>query len=252
MKEQLKEILLQCGKKIIPFFGVEEFSLKEDSSPVTEADKVSHQFLMDQLKKIKDVPILSEECPVGYEHRKNWKEFWLVDPLDGTKEFINGDKEFCILVSLIRDKKPVLGTVYAPALHEFYYAEEGKGMSFDAPNSISDFEKEDEIISVKSRFHHSEATQKFLSENNLEKTKSTGSALKFCRLALGKADLYPRFEGSKEWDIAAGHLILKEAGGSIIDLSTGQEPTYNKPSIRNNFFVAGRKGIDLQKYLNRD
>ena len=249
MKENLQDILKQSGSAIMNYFGSAEFILKDDASPVTKADCASHALLTSSLKRVKNIPILSEENILKYDVRKNWDEFWLIDPLDGTKEFINGDKDFCISVALIKQNSPIVGAIYAPALDEFFYAE--KGFRFSQRSSyLRENKSEDSSYSVAvSRFHHSEKTDKFLSEYSLNNVKSIGSALKFCRLATGEIDLYPRFVGSKEWDIAAGHLILKESGGSILDLKTKAAPMYNKPKLENNFFIASGKGVKIENFF---
>lgn len=252
MKENLQDILKQSGSAIMDYFGSYEFTLKDDASPVTKADFASHALLTSSLKRVKNIPILSEENIIEYDVRKKWDEFWLIDPLDGTKEFINGDQEFCISVALIRQNHPIVGAIYAPALDEFFYAEKGVGFNQTSLHLHENHSKDSAYVIAVSRFHHSEKTEKFLSEHNLSNVKSIGSALKFCRLATGEIDLYPRFEGSKEWDIAAGHLILKESGGNIMDLKTNTEPVYNKPQLENNFFIASRKGVEIENFLGNN
>ena len=249
MRENLQDILRQSGSAIMNYFGSAEFTLKDDASPVTKADRASHALLTSSLKRLKNIPVLSEENILEYGVRKNWYEFWLIDPLDGTKEFINGDKDFCISVALINQNSPIVGAIYAPALDEFFYAERAKIFSYEGPRRNVFHQNSYNTKVAVSRFHHSEKTKKFLSDHKLNSLESIGSALKFCRLAMGEIDLYPRFEGSKEWDIAAGHLILKESGGSIIDLKTKTEPVYNKPLLENNFFISSRKGIAVERFL---
>jgi 3'(2'), 5'-bisphosphate nucleotidase len=245
MNQNLIEIIREAGKEILKFCGNSKVTYKEDQSPFTLADQASHDFLCAHLVKIRDIPILSEEHDIPYETRREWKEFWLIDPLDGTKEFINGLDDFCINIALIQDNKPVLGIIYAPKLDELYWAEHNKGFKYIGPPHP---QTDNANITVGiSRFHHSEKTSRFMKINHLHSTYTIGAALKFGRMALGKIDLYPRFEGSKEWDTAAGHIILKESGCKTIDLITGHEPVYNKPTIKNNYFIAFSPKVDFAK-----
>jgi 3'(2'), 5'-bisphosphate nucleotidase len=250
MNSALKSIAYECGKKIMNCCESISYSLKIDASPLTLADQASHDFLDRSLKDIKNIPVLSEENIIPYTARKNWDEFWLIDPLDGTKEFINGHDEFCINIALIQNKEPVLGLIYAPKLDEFYYAEKGRGFEYKGPDR-SFIKAEGPIIAV-SRFHHSQKTEHFLKLHDFTKTYSVGAALKFGRMALGEIDVYPRLEGSKEWDIAAGHIILKEAQCFIVDLTTNTEPIYNKQSLENNYFIAYGPTIDLSSLRHKD
>lgn len=235
MKEKILKLAKEAGEVILACRDRTSVEVKQDGSPVTFADKASHDLLSKELKGILDIPVLSEEKIIDYDIRKKWEMFWLIDPLDGTKEFIHGYNDFCINIALIKNQKPILGAIYAPALEQFFYAEERKG--FFCENVIKEPAICNRVATV-SRFHNSDRTKEFMSLNGINETVEIGAALKFCHLASGKAQFYPRFEGSKEWDIAAGHLILKEAGGAFIDLETGEEPLYNKQNIRNNFFIA--------------
>lgn len=218
-------------------------SQKEDGSPLTIADQLSHDVLVMALPKILNVPVLSEECSISYKERKNWETFWLIDPLDGTKEFLEGEKDFCINIALIRNQRPILGVIYAPALNEMYWAEKGRGFSASGIQSLQRDDK-NQVVAT-SRFHHSPSTQTFIETHKLGPAVTIGAALKFCRLALGEIDIYPRFQGSSEWDIGAGQIIVEEAGGYMIDLTTGESPLYNKPSTRNNHFIAARSHISF-------
>lgn len=210
--------------------------LKGDSSPVTQADFESNIFLTQELRKIKDIPVLSEENIIEYDERKKWKEFWLIDPLDGTKEFIRGYKDFCINIALIKNQSPILGLIYAPLLDELYFAEKDKGFTF-----YGERHQKEHLLSKSvaiSRFHHSSLTQEFMRLNTFKETHITGAAIKFGHLACGIVGYYPRFQGSMEWDIAAGQIILQEAGGTILDLETNQPPLYNKENLLNNHFIS--------------
>ena len=245
MKESLIHIIKEAGKEILHVSNSSFFEIKEDSSPVTKADKASHNYLKTSLRAVYNVPVISEEEISSFEVRSQWKEFWLIDPLDGTKEFIKGYDDYCINIALIKDRQPIVGIIYAPKLNELYYAE--KGCGFEYRGNKHQQSKNRPVVAI-SRFHHSESTQRFMQFNNLVYTNTIGAAIKFGRMALGLIDIYPRFEGSKEWDIAAGQVILEENGCAIIDLKTREKPLYNKENIQNNHFLAVRDTVDHMKF----
>lgn len=237
MIEEIKNIIKEAGQIVLSYYGKScSINAKEDKSPLTQADMASHNFLCAALKQIKNIPILSEENIIPYNLRKNWTEFWLIDPLDGTKEFINNYSEFCVLITLIQNGSPALGVIYAPALDELYSAEKGSSFTYSGPKR--NHQVNNKLITAVSRFHNSDKTLEFIKMNKLVETIKIGSALKFGRMALGEIDLYPRFEGSKEWDIAAGQIILQEANCDIIDLTSNKAPKYNKINLQNNSFIA--------------
>jgi len=239
MREKLYQIVQECGDLLLEYYrSPVSFNTKDDGSPVTQADQHSHDFLVATLPKILPYPVLSEESFISYDERKNWDIYWLIDPLDGTKGFINKCDEFCINIALIKNNKPTIGLIYAPALDEFYFAEKSKGIFYHGP--VYTKKQSSQPIVALSRHHHSELTKQFLQLNNLTETATVGAALKFGRLVTGQVDLYPRFEGSKEWDIAAGQLLVEEAKGSIIDLKTKTAPVFNKQSLKNNFWGCPR------------
>jgi 3'(2'), 5'-bisphosphate nucleotidase len=191
---------------------------------------------------------VSEECAVEYGIRKNWDKFWLIDPLDGTKDFIAKNGQFTVNIALIDGETPVLGVIYVPASNEMYWAENGGGAYRDCDaggsSRIYNSSQRTDLIASDSVFHSSAETKAFLKKNNITQIKRFGSSLKYCRLAEGEIDIYPRFNGTKEWDTAAGQVILYEAGCKIIDLNTKQNLKYNKPDIRNNFFIAMRGDLE--------
>ncbi len=256
MINELYKISSLAGKIILNYYGDKNFLLKEDHSPLTMADQASHDFLCKALTEIKNIPILSEENEVPYEIRKEWKEFWMIDPLDGTKEFINGIDEFSINIALIQGNRPVIGSIYAPALEEFYGAVKNEGVRLKRKQSsileplnplstpLTKPYPQDVIVAT-SRFHHSSLSQEFMKVNGFTHTSTIGAAIKFGRLASGEIDIYPRFEGSKEWDTAAGQIILEEAGGTIMDVETKQPLLYNKEDVRNNYFIAGNAHLSF-------
>jgi 3'(2'), 5'-bisphosphate nucleotidase len=232
-------------------FGVD---VKEDKSPLTIADKYSHNIITKGLlANYPTIPILSEEGKnIPFEERERWKTFWLIDPLDGTKEFINRNGEFTINIALIKDSRPVLGVIYAPSLDLLYFAEKGKGAykltsASTSQNPISDASKltqsnQNETLTVlASRSHLTDATKQFIT--NLEKIKgkskliSVGSSLKFCYVAEGLADIYPRLSPTMEWDTGAGQMIIEETGGFVLTETDKMHLFYNKPSLINPSFL---------------
>jgi 3'(2'), 5'-bisphosphate nucleotidase len=231
-----------------------EIEIKEDDSPLTKADKSAHHIITKYLSKT-GLPILSEEGKhIPFEIRNSWDKFWMIDPIDGTKEFIKRNGEFTINIALIYQQKPILGVVYAPALHELYYAQNTLGafkinttLNIDLNNILSDsiklpVSKTNNIYTiVASRSHLSKETTDFIEQlkNDYDEIEmiSRGSSLKFCLVAEGAADCYPRFAPTMEWDTAAGHAICKFAGFTILDLTTKAELLYNKENLLNNFFL---------------
>lgn len=226
-----------------------KFELKDDNSPLTKADLIANEVITDMLSKF--APVLSEESPVEYEIRKKWQEFWLVDPLDGTKDFIAKNGEFTINIALMRENLPVVGVIYIPCLDEIYYAQSKNGAYF-AKNGenkrIFNHSKRINLIGADSKFHSTTQTSEFYAKNGILNIKKMGSATKFCALASGKIDIYARFNGTKEWDIAAGDVILNESGCKMIDLVSKKPPVYNKIDLKNNFFIACRNDINFKEF----
>jgi 3'(2'), 5'-bisphosphate nucleotidase len=228
-------------------FGVQR---KEDASPLTEADLRSHHLIKDRLReRYPGTPILSEENSEDspYELRKTWREFWLVDPLDGTKEFIKRNGQFTVNIALIRDGRPVAGVVYAPALGKLYYALEGQGafkVADGAPAARmapSRRVNSDRLVIAGSLSHPTPEMDAFVAEQR-RKYKHVeflpmGSSLKICLVAEGEADLYPRFGPTMEWDTAAAHAVAREAGRQVVAHGTTQELPYNKQNLLNGWFV---------------
>ena len=190
-------------------------------------------------------PILSEEgSTISYKERASWKSFWLVDPLDGTKDFISKNGQFTVNISLIVNKEPILGVICVPITGDIYFAIRNGG-TFKNGVKIFNNSKRKQLIGCDSNFHPSKKTNFFFKKQNINKIEKYGSSLKFCKLAEGTIDIYPRFSGTKEWDTAASQIIIQEAGCKIIDLETKKELIYNKESMCNNHFIACRKDIYL-------
>jgi 3'(2'), 5'-bisphosphate nucleotidase len=219
--------------------------LKEDSSPVTLADEEAHEILLDGLHRLDPgTPVISEEAEVPpYAARRTWRRFWLVDPLDGTKEFIKRRAEFTVNVALIEDGQPVLGVVLAPALDLLYWAVKGSGSwrqeKGETPNRIYSSAPADgaPLTVVESLSHPSPELEEYLKKLPVARRVKAGSSLKFCWVADGRADIYPRMGPTMEWDVAAGDCVYRQSGRN------GERPSplrYNKPELRNPSFVIGR------------
>jgi 3'(2'), 5'-bisphosphate nucleotidase len=260
MLPKIIEIARLAGKKILEIYESGDFdvSVKDDASPLTRADLASNEIISAGLKRISGYPVVSEEAAVGYAERKNWERFWLVDPLDGTKDFIARNGQFTVNIALIYGDEPLLGVIYIPPSDELYWAERGGGAyrvfsGYDSKHwqKIYNSSRRTDLIAGDSVFHSSDETKAFLEKNRITRIKRYGSSLKYCRLAEGEIDIYPRFNGTKEWDTAAGQVILSEAGCKIIDLTTKQNLKYNKPDMRNNFFIAmrGDLEVDYESYF---
>lgn len=250
-------ISIKAGKKILEYYNnnSNEIFIKDDESPLTKADLASNKIIMKELKDIDhNIPLLSEETLVDWNKRKEWNTYWLIDPLDGTKEFIKKNDEFTVNIALIKNNKPILGVIFVPALSILYYASENFGSykyscsdvlhSLEESNKIKVNEKKrsDHLLVIGSRSHSNENFDKWVANNvtDYELIKK-GSSLKFCYIADGNVDLYPRFGPTSEWDIAAGHIILIEAGGSINSIEK-KEIVYNtKENILNPYFIASCK-----------
>ena len=246
---------IQAGKKIIEIYNSDDFNLeyKLDDSPLTIADTASNK-IIENILEASNIPILSEEGNIlDFNNRKNLKHLWVVDPLDGTKEFIKKNNEFTVNISLIENSVPVIGVIYAPALNVLYFSEKKLGAykvfitnldEFDHSNAlrIPLVKKFKEYKVLTSRSHLNDNTLDYIDNlkvNNLKVVSvPMGSSLKFCLLAEGLADCYPRFSPCMEWDTAAGQIICDEAGFKVIDLKTMKPIVYNRENLINNYFIA--------------
>lgn len=240
-------IAVAAGKKIIEIYESADFGvdMKADNSPLTLADLASHELIVASLTKLTpDIPVLSEESKtIPYRERSQWPRFWLVDPLDGTKEFIKRNGEFTVNIALIEQGRPVLGVVHTPALGVTYYATKGLG-AFKVENGTAQPIKVQVDVSqnlnvVASRSHAGPETEAFLAALAKDYTVnlvSKGSALKLCLVAEGAAHLYPRLGPTMEWDTAAAQCVAEEAGAIVTD-TDGKVLAYNKENLLNPFFV---------------
>lgn len=236
----------RASQEILSVYNSSDFQIevKDDFSPLTIADKKSHHAIETILKET-GIPILSEEGKsIPYNERKHWKHFWLIDPLDGTKEFIKRNGEFTVNIALIDGQRPVLGVVSIPVTGEVYYAAENQGVFLknngqtkQLPNRNPVMLSEKGLRIVASRSHMDEQTKAFVSELESPKVISAGSSLKFMLLVSNKADVYPRFAPTMEWDTAAAHAIVNEAGLSVVHTDTKQPLIYNKENLLNPYFL---------------
>jgi 3'(2'), 5'-bisphosphate nucleotidase len=211
---------------------------------LTKADEVSHNIIVNGLKKY-NIPILSEEGKnIPYEERKNWKLFWLIDPLDGTKEFIKRNGEFTVNIALIYNNSPIFGVVYAPVIDTIYFNDEKD--SFRIKNSklekLPIKQERDTFVVVASKSHLNNKTQKFIEKlSTINKrpmtTISKGSSLKLCLVAEGSADIYPRLAPTMEWDTAAADAIVRKAGKMTYQFESNQPMVYNKENLLNPWFI---------------
>ena len=251
-------------------FLVEE---KADGSPLTEADRRAHEIIQAALSAT-GLPLLSEEGrDIDYDRRKHWRRFWMVDPLDGTKEFVHRRGEFTVNIALIEEGRPVMGAVYLPTTATLYVAARGfgawrlekqQGLLLENAPEGPGLQKawsriaaesrrlplaggdERPFTIIGSRSHGTEAVTAYVRDREKEHGRvdfiSAGSSLKFCRVAEGAADVYPRFGPTMEWDTAAGQAVAEAAGAEVIEADSGRPLVYNKPDLKNPWFVVRRKG----------
>ena len=252
---------LDAGKEILKVYNTSDFNIqiKSDNSPLTLADELAHNAIINKLAETK-IPVLSEEgSKDDYEIRSKWEYFWLVDPLDGTKEFIKRNNEFTVNIALIHNDTPVMGVIYVPVYEELYFASKETG-SFkkenlpsvcDKPVILQDFintsvklpvkETNHKFTVVGSRSHMSAETidyiDKLKKKHNDIEIISKGSSLKLCMVAEGRADVYPRFGPTMEWDTGAGHAIALYAGFNVTMIDEKSPLQYNKKELLNPWFI---------------
>ena len=235
-----------------------KIKIKDDHSPVTAADLASDSILKSGLSYLTpDIPVFSEETKdISYSERSLWKKLWILDPLDGTKEFIARNDEFCISLALISGNVPVVGFIHSPVTGATWIAEKGQGACriVKGEKTVLPLTTTTGPCRVNiSRTHHTRKEAEWI--DNLRKTNDVkieiyGSAIKFCKIAEGYSDIYPKFSLIHEWDIAAGHLIIEEAGGIIVEPGTGKAPVYNKEDYHQPpFIVFGRRFRDYEKLV---
>ena len=246
--EPLADIARRAGDAIMEVYDREDFAvlLKSDDSPLTDADRAANNVIVAGLQELEpDIPIISEENKtVDYDTRKTWNRCWMVDPLDGTKEFIKRNGEFTVNIALIEDGASIMGVVYVPATNRLYFGARGYGayeISGEENHQLkaATFTADEHALKiVGSRSHFNDATKNFMLSFNEPTVVPKGSSLKFLTLAEGEAHIYPRLAPTMEWDTAAAQIILEEAGGLVIDRETQQPLRYNKEDLLNPHFIA--------------
>lgn len=264
MTELVIRAALEAGKAIMDIYTHPEtdwqVERKADNSPLTLADRRAHEVITRALAET-PWPILSEEGRhLPYAERKAWEALWIVDPLDGTKEFLKRNDEFTVNIALVRQGRPVLGVIYAPALRRLYVGGEDvapsecridpsagrRGEPVSLPEASAVRQPGDPCRVVASRSHLSPETEAYINalreKHGAVDTVSAGSSLKLCLVAAGRADVYPRLAPTMEWDTAAGDAIARAAGCTVTDAATGEPLTYNKPDLHNPFFIVQRAG----------
>ncbi len=243
--EIAKDASLKAGDEVIKIYGLDDFNIeiKDDNSPLTLADKASHDIICSLLLGT-NIPILSEEGrDIQYSERKDWEYFWLIDPLDGTKEFVKRNGEFTVNIALIKGNKPILGVVYAPVLNWLYWGSESNGAFKRTENNEAIIKTNTPDMSqtglkvVASRSHLNSETENFLSTLKDPEIVSMGSSLKFMLVAEGSADLYPRYAPTMEWDTAAAQAVVEAAGGQVFTEPGREQMIYNKEGLLNPHFL---------------
>ncbi len=247
MAAELRRIALAAGEIIMTIYNGEmAVRSKADKSPVTDADEAAEELILADLARLTpDIPVIAEElAAAGGLPQISGNRFWLVDPLDGTREFIKRNGEFTVNIALVEDGRPVLGIVHVPAIGVTYYGD-AHGATVerggDGPRPATARAAPAEgIVALVSRSHRSPEIEAFLADYTVATERSAGSSLKFCLVATGEADLYPRLGRTMEWDTAAGHAVVNAAGGSVRTLD-GDDLAYGKPGFENpSFVVRGR------------
>ena len=256
--EIFRSLALTSGEVIMDVYKSSTFEvlLKSDDSPVTIADKKADEVISKGLKKyFPEVPIVTEEQVKS--HDLSASVFFIVDPLDGTKEFIKRRGDFTVNIALVVNGEPIRGIVYAPARQRLFYTDEnGEAVEEIAYFSLSKmglvkkiktaFSDNRALKVVASKSHRDKKTDEYISKYRCKALVSAGSSLKFCLIATGEADLYPRFGPTMEWDTAAGHAVLSAAGGRVLQAEDKQPLTYGKPYYKNPFFIASSKTVILR------
>jgi len=254
------ELARDAGRRIMTIYNTDfNVEIKDDHSPLTQADMAAHSVIKAGLAILTpDIPLISEEdAKIPFEERSSWETYWLVDPLDGTREFVKRNGEFTVNIALIHNHNSVLGAIHVPVSGVDYFAREGGGAYKQMPNSEADTITvralpEGPVMVAGSRSHRGDSLNAYLSRLGDHEIIGMGSSLKSCLVAEGNADLYPRLGPTSEWDTAAAQCIVEEAGGQLTEMDL-QPLRYNtKDSLLNpHFFVFGDSSRDWSKYLDR-
>lgn len=258
LEEVMRRTALLAGAKIMEIYESEDFEVraKSDDSPVTAADEAADALIAAELRAaFPDVLLVTEEQAAS--HAEQAEDFLIVDPLDGTKEFIKRRGEFTVNIAWVEGGVPVRGVVYAPAKGRLFYTrangaavEETGDLALDAPGAVTPLSvsspDNDALVVVASKSHRDQATDDYIAKYAVKDMTSAGSSLKFCLVATGEADLYPRLGRTMEWDTAAGHAVLAGAGGKVVRFDDHTPLVYGKDGYANPFFIAYAPGVDLK------
>ncbi len=258
LRETVIAIAAEAGAAIMAVYANDfEVQIKADASPLTQADLAANRVIVDGLRRLTpSVPVLSEEsAQVPWDERRHWTSYWLVDPLDGTREFVKRNGEFSVNIALIHLGSPVLGVVQAPVDGRIWHAARGE-------QALLREGRRDTALSVRapaasplrvaaSRSHRGERTEALLARMGEIEVVAQGSSLKFCRIAAGELDVYPRFGPTSEWDTAAGQCVLQAAGGSLLAADTGKPFRYNRREtlLNGDFMALGDASLPWQNWL---
>lgn len=255
----IRRLALQAGDRILEVYNSPDFEVKakSDASPVTEADEAADALISEGLRAaFPDLPLITEEQ--ADSHALSARTFLIVDPLDGTKEFVQRRGDFTVNIAYVEDGIPRRGVVYAPAQGRLFYTlpdgtavEETGAFAKDSagetrPIRVSTPDNS-ALMVVASKSHRDQATEDYIARYAVRDSRSAGSSLKFCLVATGEADLYPRLGRTMEWDTAAGDAVLRGAGGDVVRFDTHEPLTYGKPGWDNPFFIAYAPGVQLRK-----
>lgn len=254
----MRRLAIEGGEKIMEIYSNPDFEVrsKSDDSPVTEADEAADAIISAGLRDaFPEVPLVTEEQ--ADSHSQSVSTFLIVDPLDGTKEFINRRGDFTVNIAYVVDGKPVRGVVFAPARGRMFFTD-ADGVSFEETgefdlDTVGPLKRisvrtpdNDALLVVASKSHRDQATDDYINKYNVADSKSAGSSLKFCLVATGEADIYPRVGRTMEWDTAAGDAVLSGAGGTVVCFDNQQPLAYGKQGFENPFFIAYAPGVDLK------
>ncbi|WP_240789517.1 3'(2'),5'-bisphosphate nucleotidase CysQ [Pseudooceanicola onchidii] len=255
----MRRLALEAGDKIMEIYNSDDFEVKtkSDQSPVTEADEAADALISAGLRAaFPDVTLITEEQAAT--HSEKAKDFLIVDPLDGTNEFVNRRGDFTVNIAWVEGGVPVRGVVYAPARDRMFYTradgssvEESAPFDHDAPGALTPIrvaEADNSALRVvASKSHRDQATDDYINRYATAEAKSAGSSLKFCLVATGEADLYPRIGRTMEWDTAAGHAVVTGAGGQVLNFDTLEPLAYGKDGYANPFFIVTAPSVDLKQ-----
>ena len=259
LAQEMRELALVAGDKIMEIYGHDDFGVrsKSDDSPVTEADEAADAIISAGLRKaFPEVLLVTEEQ--ADSHEKQADTFLIVDPLDGTKEFIHRRGDFTVNIAYVENGVPTRGVVYAPAKERMFYTladgtsveEEGpfdkKTAGKTSPIRVAESDNA-ALLVVASKSHRDQATDDYINKYAVADSKSAGSSLKFCLVATGEADIYPRVGRTMEWDTAAGHAVLHGAGGKVVHFETHEPLVYGKEGYANSFFIAYSPAVELKQ-----